>query len=69
MIKIILQVILAIVVFRLIGSLFGLLRGRDNRSAKVGARPDPHSVKNDGYDDLTPYDIEDAEYEELPKRE
>jgi hypothetical protein len=67
MIKVILQVILAIVLFRLIGSLVRLFRGRDNRSDKVGARPDPQSVDNGGYEELTPYDIEDADYEELPR--
>lgn len=67
MIKVILQLILAIVVFRLIGSVFGLFRGRDGRGGKVGARSEPQSVDNGGYEDLTPYDIEDADYEELPR--
>ena len=69
MIKIIFQVILAIFVFRLIGSLFGLFKGRGDRSAKVRSAPVPDSVKNNEYDALTPYEIEDAEYEELPKRD
>jgi hypothetical protein len=69
MINIILKAVLAIVVFRLIGSLFGLFKGQAKRTGKVGPSPDRDSVKKNDYDDLTPYDIEEAEYEELPKRD
>ncbi len=69
MIKIILQAILAIVIFRLIGSVFGLFRGKGKKTSKVGSSPDRESVKTNEYDDLTPYEIEDAEYEDIPKRD
>jgi hypothetical protein len=66
MIKLFLQILLVFFVFRLVGSLLGLFRGR---SAKIGSKSDTPSRKDKAYNDLTPYEIEDAEYEELPKRD
>jgi hypothetical protein len=69
MIKIILQVVMAFIIFRLIGSVFGLFRGHGANTGNVGSSQGRESVHTREYDDLTPYEIEDAEYEELPKRD
>jgi len=67
--KLILQVLLAILVFRLIGSLFGMFRrGGKGREAFERGR-ESQAVDNPEYKDLTPYDIEDADYEDLPKQD
>ncbi|MCK5619454.1 MAG: hypothetical protein KAJ17_08640, partial [Candidatus Krumholzibacteria bacterium] len=67
--KLIFQILLAVVVFRLIGSLIGKSRGGKRRasfSRAQQAQPDP--VEDHEYDKLTPYEIEDAQYEEIPKQ-
>jgi hypothetical protein len=67
--KLIVQVLLAIIVFRLLGSLVGMFRSRDGNRAKFeGSRPN-ETVDHADYRELTPYEIEDAEYEDLPKRD
>jgi hypothetical protein len=67
--KLILQVLLAILVFRLIGSLFGLFRGGGKRKTAFQRSGKSDEVEQPDYSEITPYDIEDADYEEIPKRE
>ncbi len=67
MIRAIIQIILAIFVFRLVGSLVGLFKKRSGSGSRVESADDQAEVKGDSYDKITPYEIEDAEYEELPK--
>jgi hypothetical protein len=67
--RFIVTAILAFFIFRLIGSLFGLFgRGRSRRPEFDRSRS-KGGVDRPDYKDLTPYDIEDAEYEELPKQD
>lgn len=69
MLKLIVQVLLAILVFRLVGSLVAMFRKRGNERAAFEGSRAKESVDQADYKDLTPYDIEDAEFEELPKRD
>jgi len=60
--------VLAFLLFRLIGDAVRVAR----RPRRSGQRPTPEDPKGDRerpYSDLTPYDIEDADYEDLPPRE
>ena len=65
--KLIFQILLAVVVFRLIGSLIGKARG-GKRKASFSRAQQPDPVEDQEYDKLTPYEIEDAQYEEIPKQ-
>lgn len=69
MIKVILQVLLAVLIFRLIGSLVGLFRSGGKKGKTFSRSPDREPMDSPNYDELTPYEIEDADYEELPKRD
>jgi hypothetical protein len=64
------KLILAFLAFRLIA---GAVRSvRKSRPRSPGPREPGSGVQSnprDGYRDLSPYDIEDAEYEDLPRRE
>lgn len=66
------RLLLAIIAFQLIGGLVRSVR-RGKRKSRSRPRMDADrgdDRKNvDQYRDLTPYEIEDAEFEELPKRE
>jgi hypothetical protein len=67
--KFLFTAILAILTLRLFGSLAGLFgQGRKRRSTFDRSQAGTGVEKND-YRDLTPYEIEDAEYEDLPKRD
>ena len=69
MLKFLFTALLVIFAARLLGSVVGLFgRGRQRRSAVDGSRT-KDAVEQPDYKDLTPYDIEDAEYEDLPKRD
>jgi len=60
--------LLALVAFRLIGGFLGRLR-QPKRAKRAGPKVksrDPER-KVDPYRDLTPYEIEDAEFEDLPR--
>ena len=63
------SIILAILAIRLLGSFFGMFRGGGRKRSSVDGSREPDSVDNAAYKDLTPYDIEDADYEDLPKQE
>jgi hypothetical protein len=67
--KLIVQIVLAILVFRLVGSVVTMFRNRGRRSRAFDPSDDRRGVDEPDYKDLTPYDIEDAEYEDLPKRD
>ena len=69
MLRFILTAILAFFAFRLIGSAFGLFGRGGQRRAAFDRSQSRDGVEKPDYKDLTPYDIEDAEYEELPKRD
>jgi hypothetical protein len=56
-------------IFRLIGSVVGWFRGGEKRGRSFSRSPQPDSVDKPDYNELTPYDIEDADYEELPKKD
>jgi hypothetical protein len=67
--KVILQILLAVLIFRVLGSVVGFFRG-DNKRKQTFSRPNHRdSMDPPNYEKLTPYPIEDADYEELPKRE
>jgi hypothetical protein len=68
--KLIFQILLAVLVFRLIGSVVGKFRGGNKRKASFSRaqQPQPDPVEDQTYDNLTPYEIEDAQYEEIPKQ-
>jgi hypothetical protein len=66
MFKLIIQILLAILLFRIIGSAVGWLRGKSGAAFKEHPQNDP--VDAPDYSEITPYDIEDAEFEELPKQ-
>jgi hypothetical protein len=66
------RLLLAIIAFQIIGGLIRSVRRRGQQSKRREARgPDGSAdpVQPDEYSDLTPYEIEDADFEELPKRE
>jgi hypothetical protein len=66
--QLIFRLLLALVAFRLIGGFLGRLRKPKRskpRGPKVTSRDPNREV--DPYRDLTPYEIEDAEYEDLPR--
>lgn len=78
MLGFIFRLLLAILAFRIIGGAVRALTRRGNerpprkgprapREGKAGA--DGAAGKSRPYEELTPYEIEDAEYEELPDRE
>jgi hypothetical protein len=69
MLKIILQVLFLVLVFRLVGSLIGLFRGGSKRKTSFSPSESQDAVDKPDYSEITPYEIEDAEYEELPKQE
>jgi hypothetical protein len=59
--------LLALLAFQLIAGLVRRLRGPTHRRQKDA--PDKSPDASQDYSDLTPYEIEDADYEELPRRE
>jgi len=59
--RFILQILATILVVRVLGSMSGLL-GRGKR----GDTPEDGREKEPDYRDLTPYEIEEAEFEEIP---
>lgn len=67
------RLLLAIIAFQLIGGLVRSVRranrGSNGKPRQDADRGDDRKPQADRYRDLTPYDIEDAEFEELPKRE
>ncbi len=64
MLQAIFKILIAIIVVRLFA---GLVRGlRQGRKRRFARRSTKERVKKPDYRDLTPYDIEDAEFEELP---
>jgi len=67
--KLIVQVLLAFLVFRLLGSVVSTFRNRGQKRQVFDRTGDNDGVKQTDYKELTPYDIEDAEYEDLPKRD
>jgi hypothetical protein len=69
MLKFFFTLILAILAFRLFGSFFGKIRGGGRQRSSVDGSPGRDAVDDTAYKDLTPYDIEDADYEDLPKQE
>ncbi len=69
MLKFFFSIIMAILAFRLIGSFLGKIRGGGRKRPSVHGSPGPDAVDDTAYKDLTPYDIEDADYEDLPKQE
>jgi hypothetical protein len=66
-IQFILKVLFVVLLVRLFSSLFGLFRGPRTRKRSFSPKSDQDRVKNPDYSNLSPYDIEDAEYEEIPK--
>ena len=69
MLKLIVQVLLAILVFRLLGSVVSKVRNRGQKRQAFDPTGDDSGVEQTNYKELTPYDIDDAEYEDLPKRD
>jgi hypothetical protein len=67
--KLIVQVLLAFLVFRLLGSVVSKVRNRGQTRQAIDPTGDNKGVDQTDYKELTPYDIEDAEYEDLPKRD
>jgi hypothetical protein len=67
----ILRLLLALLAFQLIAGVVRRLRGGPVRRAKKTPKAPPNSPEGEAqdYKDLTPYEIEDAEYDEMPKRE
>jgi hypothetical protein len=63
MLKLFLQILLLIIVFKLISPLF---RGIVNMFKSPPKKQDAMEKKQD-YSELSPYEIEDAEYEEVRK--
>jgi hypothetical protein len=59
--KLIVQVLLAFLIF--------MFRNRGKKRRAFDTSGDKQGVAEPDYGDLTPYDIEDAEYEDLPKRD
>ena len=69
MISFILKVLAVVLVLRFFASIFGLLRGSSGKK-QFSKGPQPQDrVKKPVYEDLTPYEIEDAEYEDIPNKE
>jgi hypothetical protein len=69
MLKVILQVLLLVLVFRMVGSLIGFFRGGSKRKNAFSRSDTRDSVDKPDYSEITPYEIEDAEYEELPRQD
>jgi hypothetical protein len=60
---------MAILIFRLVGSVVSMFRNRGQGRRAFDPSDERQGVEDHDYKDLTPYDIEDAEYEDLPKRD
>lgn len=69
MIQFILKVLLAALVLRFLASVFGLLRGNGGKKQYSRRENSGDRVKKPAYEHLTPYEIEEADYEEIPNRE
>ena len=72
MLGLILRVLLAILAFRIIGGAVRSLQRRGSGSRKAPDRQPEEGadrVRRSEYKDLTPYEIEDAEFEEFPRQE
>lgn len=69
MLKFFFSIILAILAFRLLGSFFGVFRDGGRKRSSVDGSSGRDAVDDTAYKDLTPYDIEDADYEDLPKQD
>ena len=69
MLKLIVQVLLAFLIFRLLRSVVSMFRGRGQKRPVFDRGEEKDGINQPDYKDLTPYDIEDAEYEDLPKRD
>lgn len=69
MLRLIIQVLLAVIVFRLVGSVVSMFRHRGRERGVFEGGGDPDRMDRPDYRELTPYEIEDAEYEDLPKRD
>jgi hypothetical protein len=67
--KLIIQLLLAVLIFRLVGSVVGRIRGGQKRRAAFDRSPKSGAAETSDYKDLSPYEIEDAEYEDLPRQE
>lgn len=63
MLKILLNLIFFVVIVRVFRSLFRRIGARNAPKVDTAAKP----PENKGYSDLTPYEIEDADYEEIRK--
>jgi len=68
-IQFILKALLVVLALRFFASIFGLLRGSSGKKQFSQADKTQDRVKNPRYEDLTPYEIEDAEYEDIPNQE
>jgi hypothetical protein len=67
--QILIKILFAVLVVRLLGSVFGLFRGNTPRKRPSRPSGDPTPKEKPKYKDLTPYEIEDAEFEDIPKEE
>ena len=69
MFQFILKVLFILLLVRLFSSLFNVFRGVGGKKRSFSTKADQDRVKTPDYKDLSPYDIEDAEYEDIPKEE
>jgi hypothetical protein len=65
--QVILKILFVVLFMRLFMSLFNLFRGNGPQKRSFSTKTGQDRVKNPDYDHLSPYEIEDAEYEEIPK--
>ena len=68
-IQFILKVLLVVLALRVLASFFRPLRGDGGKKQFSGRDSDQDRVKKPAYEDLTPYEIEDAEYEDISNEE
>lgn len=69
MVGFILRALFFVLLFQLGASVFRWFRRGTRRRDSVENAQERDPVDRPDYSELTPYEIEDAEYEELPKRE
>lgn len=70
MLQFIFKLILAFLAFQVLGSFVRLFRGSPAKKPRNTTRKQrSERAKKPDYSDLTPYDIEDADYEELPRKD
>ena len=66
MIQLLLKLALLVIAYKAVKALFG--RSGSKSRSRFSPKSDADRGKTPDYSDLTPYEIEDAEYEDVPEK-